>query len=128
MYKNNEYAVKLDIQMENGLYVFTDQSAVGKTRLYKELRSHQLDGECVMSYSYTDKLQGINLVDMLNKRKYDVIMLDRYTMYNGDGAEEIVKLRDKSIILIDCKENFNLVDDEEICCIKMTQDKIEVFA
>ncbi len=41
LYRTDKYNVELVFNMENGLYVFDNQSATGKTRLCKEIREHQ---------------------------------------------------------------------------------------
>lgn len=130
MYRNSDYRVEIEIDLENGVYVFDDKSATGKTRLAKELRNLNAFGEDVMSYTFNDIALGRDLKSELLKRPYKVIILDRYDMYNGLGAAEIDSLSDKSIILIDCKSmNGPKIETEYgYCDIEMTADKIEVIS
>lgn len=117
----------IDIQLENGIYVFDNLAATGKTRLYKELRKYQIYEGNVASYSYNDYLLGMPIESVLVSSKYKVIMLDRYDMYNGVGADLIRSCKDESIILIDCKRWLKFNVEYEFCAIEMTNKLIEVF-
>lgn len=128
MYKNDRYRTKINIALNNGIYLFSHESATGKTRLAKELLKLQAYGEPVASYTYNDKLLGRKLEDLLIPHKYKVIMLDRYDMYEGDGAELINQCRDNTVILIDCKEGFQVTNEDEDCFIEMRPDWIGVTA
>ena len=129
MYKtddNNDYGTLIEINLDNGIYIFDNQSATGKTRLCKALRDCQKYGEPVASYTYDDKLLEMPIERVLVPDKYKVIMLDRYDLYEGDGAELIKECADNSIILIDCKGDFTVCSTDEWCTISMAEDKIEV--
>ena len=128
MYVNNKYTVKINIPLDNGIYIFDNNSATGKTRLYKELLSHQVYGERVAAYTYNDKLLGRRVDDILIPNKYDVIILDRYDMYYGDGADGIKACEDNTIVLIDCKQDFLLMNTDEWCDIDMSACEIEVIS
>ena len=101
-------------------------SAIGKTRLCKELRNYQKYKESVASYSYDDYLLGMPIEQVLVPNKYKVIMLDRYDMYNGVGSELISKCKDGSIILIDCKRGLNFNEEYDFCSLEMSDNIIEV--
>lgn len=127
MYTVNNSNVELIFSLENGLYILEPESSTGKTRLCQEIRKHQQYGENIASYSYEDKQLGIDIKTVLNSDKYKVIMLDRYDMYNGDGAELIKECAKNSIVLIDCKSGLNFVADDDLCIMEMTPSKIEVL-
>ena len=128
MLKIDKYNVKVDIQLDNGVYIFDNESALGKTRLAKLLEKYQAYGEPVVSYTYNDKLRGIDIATVLQPKRFKVILLDRYDMYEGDGAELILKCAEDSIVLIDCKNDFSVTAEDEWCTINMEKDKIEVVA
>lgn len=128
MFKIDKYNVSVDIQLENGIYVFDNESGLGKTRLAKLFKKYQAYGEPVASYTYNDKLIGIDISNILKPNKFKVILLDRYDMYEGDGAELILKCAENAIILIDCKNDISVTADDEWCTIHMEKDKIEVVA
>ena len=86
----NKYMPEIRIDLSEGLYVFDSQSATGKTRLRKELRKLQQYGESVASYSYEDYQLGMSIDSVLKPSRYKVILLDRYDLYNGEGAERII--------------------------------------
>lgn len=127
MYRLNKYNVAINIELEPGIYVFDNQSATGKTRLAKLLSEYQAYGEPVVSYTYNDKLKGLSLGDFIKDKKYKVILLDRYDLYNGDYSEDIKKHAKESIVLIDCKSEVKNINDDEWCNIVMSEDSIEVM-
>lgn len=123
----NKYDVEITTDLKNGLYVFSNESATGKTRLAKLLRQYEAYGEPVTSYTYNDKKTNRKIEDALVPNKYSLIMLDRYDMYNGDGANLILECAKNSIVLIDTKRNLQFTNTEEWCDIEMTPEKIEVI-
>ena len=126
MFRLDKYAVKIMINLENGIYVFDNESATGKTRLCKLLREYQAYGEKVASYTYNDKLLGVPINEVLEPTKYKVIMLDRYDLYEGYGKEFINKCASDAIILVDCKDKFTVTNEEDWCSIDLKPDRIEV--
>lgn len=126
MYKNNKYNVFIDIELENGIYIFDENSATGKTRLCKELKEFQKMGEPVIGYTYGDNNLGINLEEVFKRINPKVLLLDRYDMYNGTFNNQILQWSNNTIILIDCKGDLEINYDVEWCTIEMTASKIEV--
>lgn len=126
MYKLDKYSVEVIVNLDNGIYVFDNESATGKTRLCKLLREYQAYGEKVASYTYNDKLIGVPITEILVPNKYEVILLDRYDLYEGYGKELINKCAENTIILVDCKDKFTVTNEEDWCTIKLQPDKIEV--
>lgn len=126
MFKLDKYLVKIEINLENGIYLFNNESSTGKTRLCKLFKEYQAYGEAVASYTYNDKLLGHSISDILKPNKFKVILLDRYDLYEGDGKELINKCAENTIILVDCKDNFTVTNDEEWCYINMEYNRIEV--
>lgn len=124
--KINTGGMEVNISLkENGIYIF-DCYCIGKTRLFKCLRQVEPYDESISTYTYNDKLLGRRIEDTLVPNKYKVIMLDRYDMYNGDGADLINKCAENSIILIDCKGNFTVSTDDRWCTIEIGAYSIEV--
>lgn len=126
MYINDKYAIKIHINLENGLYVFDNEASTGKTRLFKALRDCEKSGEQIGTYTYNDKLQNRRLEDVLIPTKYKLIMLDRYDMYNGEGAELINECAKSSIVLVDCKGTFTVSSEDKWCILNMSKDTIHV--
>lgn len=118
--------VELIFNLSNGIYLFDDQSAIGKTRLAKVMSKYAAYGESVASFTYNDKLRGISLESFLSSTNAKVILIDRYDMYNEDAYEEMINKSTESVILIDCKGNFSVTDKYEMCLLKMTPNEIEV--
>lgn len=125
MYCLEKYRQKVRIDLTPGVYLFSGASATGKTALATWLSKFSRYGERACSYTYNDYKQSLLIERVLNPDKYDVVVLDRYDLYYGLGAEEIVACADKMIILIDCKRHFTLAPYER-ARIALFQDKIEV--
>lgn len=128
MYVNTKYRTKIEIRLENGIYFFNTESATGKTRLYDCLKQIQRWDKDVIAYSYCDVQDHKSLHDMfLDIPKAKVIMLDRYDMYIGYYSEDLVKLADRCVVLIDCKKpDFGLSDNDRVCGLEMTKNSIVV--
>lgn len=116
--------INIDIE-ENGIYIF-DCYCMGKTRMFKCLRRVEPYHDFISTYTYSDKLAGRKIEDALVPNKYKLIMLDRYDMYNGDGADLINECAKSSIILIDCKGSFEVSTEDKWCTIEMSAASIEV--
>ena len=127
MYKSDKLKIKLNIELEAGIYKLTSFSGDGKSFLGDVLKDYNMIGEPVMSYNYEDKLHGVPIEIVLTPNKYKVIMLDRYDMYNGDGAKLIEECVNTSVILIDCKSSINIDMDYEYCSLSISKNKIEVW-
>jgi len=127
MYKNNKYNEEINIELENGIYVFDEKSATGKTRLCKDLKELRKLGEPVVGYTYGDDKLGIDLAAVVRKISPKVLMLDRYDMYNGSFNDKIVEWSINTIVLIDCKGDLKLEAYVDWCTIEMGPRKIEVL-
>lgn len=129
MYKRDDIRVKVDIQLENGIYVFLPYSATGKTYLKKQLEYCRGLGDNVVAYTYSDLARGLSLrasIDALGANP-DVIMLDRYDLYSTKFWDIINKYAKESIILLECK-NDSVIDDldYDYADIELAKDKITV--
>lgn len=127
MYKNDKYNTEINIDLKNGVYVFDDRSATGKTRLCKELKELRRLGEPVIGYTYGDDKLGINLVDVINKVNPKVLLLDRYDMYNGTFNSQLTDWGKNAIVLIDCKGDLETEAYTDWCTIEMGPREIEVI-
>ena len=124
MYKNEDYNIKIYINLENGVYNFTGLSATGKTRLCKLLRKIEARENNVIGYTFEDEKLGINLENQINKLNPKVIMLDRLDMYPEEFMQDIQEWGKNTIVLLDYKGSANF--NEDWCDIEMTADSIEV--
>lgn len=125
MFQLNTHNYKLDIQLENGLYII-DSECKGKTFLANLLREYQSYGEPVASYTYNDKLNGKPIESVLISNKFKLIMIDRYDMYKGDGIDLIEECAKNSIVLMDCKHSDGLSNIDEWCWLEIIGDTIVV--
>lgn len=125
MYVITKYNPEIHINLENGIYIFDNESATGKTRLSKFLKKLKAYGEPVDSFTYDDLLRGESLAKVLIPEN-KVILLDRYDLYKEKGHDLINRCAADSIILIDCKAPFLGSTEDQCCFINMMEDKIEV--
>lgn len=126
MFTINNYDIKITVNLDNGVYIFDNQSAAGKTRLCKLLKKYKVSGEPVASYTYDDKVLGLPLETVFSPEN-KLIMLDRYDMYKGDADNLIKKYCNKAIILIDLKNEYAISEMDDWCIIEMTTDSINIF-
>lgn len=128
MYQNSEYTIEIVIPLENGIFVFDENSAIGKTRLCNELKELRKLGEPVIGYTYNDDQLGIDLPKLVNDVDPKVILLDRYDMYNGLFDEQMVEWAKTAVVLVDCKCELNINYAAEWCNINMEPARIEVIS
>ncbi len=120
--------VSIHVNLDNGVYVFDAESGTGKTRLKCVLDNLMGIDDRIVTYTYNDKIRGFKLKDILIPEKYELILLDRYDLYNGDCMDLIISCSENAIVLIDCKQPIiNGPDNEGWCFIEMTEDSIEVI-
>ena len=132
MYKIDKYQVKVYINLDDGLYIFPDESATGKTRLGTLLESYGYFGNrtIYLTYKtggkeYRDEILG------LKQGYYRVIMLDRcdmcYDVFNDTAViNKLKELSKESVILADCKGQCKLFDVADTCFIDMAKEEISV--
>lgn len=124
MYQNKEREeFRIDINLENGIYIFPLESATGKTFLKQKLNECRTRGENVITYDYQDYINDVSLKERLCKA-CEVILIDRYDMYKGEGIDAMKEYSDKSIILVDCKSLLNIPN--EPCIMYLEKDRIKV--
>lgn len=122
----DKYSIQIKIELSNGVYIFNNESATGKTRLLKLLKQYRTVGEKVAGYTYSDKQAGLPPESCFRDNP-EVVMFDRYDMYKGYADKIIEKHCRDSIILIDLKCDqaiVPLVDDW--CTISLTDNAILV--
>lgn len=118
------HGISVRTSLDSGVYVFPQSSANGKTYLGTILR---LLGETDRVSSYT--LEDTSLFDIsvvLNREKFDLVLLDRYDMYFGVGLDLIQEFGKTGIVLIDCKA-FDFPFKVRPCHIQFEADKLVVF-
>lgn len=125
MYKAYCDGVSINVELDNGVYLLSPMSAIGKTRLGKLLREIQYAYGDASYYTYGDKVIGFDMSKCVNS-KYKVIMIDRYDMYNGDGKELIDACKNSSIVLIDCKRTPKFSIECDGADIVMSENEIVV--
>jgi hypothetical protein len=125
MIRLDKGSLEIDIKLDNGIYIMGYNSGEGKTYLAKCISSitSRKDFICL---SYNNFSYVSSLYELAENRRASLIILDRYDMYNGTFADDILRLKDKAIILIDSKQVTEFEDQSEICKIRLGKNNIEV--
>lgn len=128
VFKLDRYIRKIDIQLDNGIYVYNYLDSVGKTYLAKLLHQYRAIGEPVVSYTYTDFCVEIKPESVLIPGKYKVIAIDRYDMFHSREIDELMyKFARGTIILVDCKDDMNRPIYDGIVSIELEKEWIRVY-
>ena len=130
MYVFDSGAPEVHINLSNGIYVFQNVSAVGKSYLASVLRSLRSAGEPVDSFSFSDVKKFGDLEQALSGIDFKmgdlrVILFDRYDQYVGAFTDIIQRLGEKCIVLIDCKHRTKLKHVNR-CVVSFNESVIEV--
>ncbi len=120
-------SVTINIHLEHGIYRFLKKSSTGKSRLYHLLVAASVSGFPATGYTYQDYVRGLDISTILVPEKYQVILLDRYDLYKGIGADRIRECASSSIILMDCKDVPMISKTVPYCRLKMSESQMEVF-
>lgn len=100
-YKFNDYTIKIDLS--NGIYVFDETGAEGKTYLATQLKAFRqvIDNPDSIAVFNNENFS----LDKLNKvkDKASVIMLDRADLYVDNNVIAVLRTIDSAIVLIDLK-------------------------
>lgn len=96
-----DYHPSVKVLLNPGIYVFTPKSATGKTYLYYALRDIR-KFERVDAYSYDD---GRPLSSVLSNENCDLLLLDRFDMYQDKCEDGIREFANHGVVLLDCKSS-----------------------
>lgn len=120
--------IRVKINLNPGVYAMNNKSAIGKTRLGVLLGKYFFSGGVTFYYSYDDYVRGMKLADVLEKRDYSVVMIDRLDMFIQEYSifEDVDKYRDKTIFLFDLKNVFVCCSNLKFCNVVMSEREIEV--
>ena len=97
-----KYTPSVYVELTPEIYVFPALTSEGKTYLCSVLHSLRTI-ERVDSHTYIDDFRPAELFD---RSKRDLLMLDRYDLYFGQGMEEMRNFANAGgIVLLDCKSS-----------------------
>ena len=96
-----KYTPKIYVDLEPGIYAFPDVSASGKTYLSSLLHNLRKVAR-VDSITFVD---DFNPSEFFDRSKRDLVMLDRYDLYAGQGSNEMKEFAKTGIVLLDCKSD-----------------------
>ena len=115
---------RIEIDLDNGLYIFHPWDADGKTYLCNELKRLQ-----VIGYTYHDYKVERNLWEMIDTVKPEVIMLDRADLYGEDPEilDTLRKAQDNAVVLV-TKADMRLGNlDYDLAGVEFDENRIEVY-
>lgn len=92
----------------------------------KYLKQLHKKGFPVAAYDYNDYSSGVSIEGVLNPGKFDVIELDRYSLFNGVAADLIQECSKSSVILIDCKQPLKFSCQCDFCFSEICKNRIIV--
>lgn len=115
---------KICIDLPNGIYEFDAISGTGKTRLAKLLKELAVAGEPVMSYTYNDKVLGLDFDTVVKPGEQKLLVVDRYDLYRDEFNERINRFADTGVVLVDIKGGTTLKCDS--CLLTMDKSIIKV--
>lgn len=104
--------------------MFVKDSADGKSYLCNLLRKLSTADNRVNSYTYSDK-SVFSLAQLFENKALELVMLDRYDMYSGEGVAELAEFSKGGIVLIDSK-NYEFPLRVTTCFLTMSADEIVI--
>ena len=125
MYSWSIKGINIKVNLDCGLYSFGYDSAVGKSYLRKLMVKSEVKGLPVLGYGYEEDVRFGNLEQLVSRKPYKVILIDRYDRFAPKYWEMLRGLQKQSIILIDCKSY--PIPILPFCEITRTLSSIEVM-
>lgn len=122
---NGGYKVKI-YRTSTGIYTLGMDSAIGKSRLCSLLKTLASIGEPVRGYDYKDFKANVS-IEGLKEDGIKLVMFDRYDMYNGAFAKDIIEMGKNRVVLLDCKTGPKLGTVSYCRPIEMGQRAIEIY-
>ena len=98
MINYDQARIKVRIELEPGIYCFRPFSATGKSYLYRTLNQLRRIGCSCRGYTYEDYKEGVPF-----PTDCEVVVVDRYDMYQGKCDAEMEKAAIHGIVLVDLK-------------------------
>ena len=98
--------IDISIEAENGIYVYFNESASGKTKLLNYTKPLVTIGKLKAKCITYDDVVNTNGQCLNNMDSADLILLDRVDLYKDKlNARDLEEKSKNSIILIDCKSD-----------------------
>lgn len=96
--------VQLDLNLENGVYVFDSEASTGKTYLLSLIQNSVSTPE-YMGITYRDVIKlEVDLPRLVEKNNPVLLVIDRYDMYAGKYDTYIKEWAKRMIVLVDAKQ------------------------
>ena len=111
------------IDLEPGLYCFSSEPATGKTLLTKMIKS--IAEEDKIAITYNDLRLGVDL-EKLIASKPQLLVLDRFDMYDEEASKLQTLKQTDCITLVDYKTQRNFCDFDDTCFITLDKNSLKV--
>lgn len=123
----NVGAIRITIDLKPGVYIMDNESATGKTYLYKLINAANASGEKVLALTYNEVMTYSNVVcDLLGREKYNFIMLDRYDLYASNDILNLVHTLGCPV-LIDFKGRLPFNFSANWCELEFNEEEIRLY-
>lgn len=117
---------KVTIDLPTGIFSFGNESAQGKTFLYKIIRSKSSLTE-IVAFSYSDLANGADYKKVIREKKPRYVLFDRYDLSKDLLDTGFIRtLSQTTSVLLDNKHDNRFWDVEEICAIHLDRESLEV--
>lgn len=119
----------ITVSLEPGLYIFTPDSATGKTYMTKTLRTQAEEDNRVFVYTYGDYVRNPDVEALLRGRQFELLLFDRYDMYsqNEKVARAVTQAAARAVVLLDAKASrIPYICAEGYVDLTFTVDEMEV--
>lgn len=114
------------IDLPMGIFSFGNESAQGKTFLFKIIRSKPSLHE-IIAFTYNDFLIGVDYKKIIQDKRPRYILFDRYDLCESLIDDRFIREISKTTsIMLDNKHANNFWDVEEICTIHFDDKSLEV--
>lgn len=98
-------SVLVNIDLSNGVYALDDDGATGKSYLYKLLLAYSRINQKVLALSYNADWGVNDYVKVLDRNKYQLVIMDRYDMYcSVEISRVLYSMEEEVIVLVDVKD------------------------
>ena len=115
--------LKVNIDLDPGLYNFYSDSATGKTLLVKMVKS--IGEKDKIAITYHDMLMGLDLEKII-AGKPQLLILDRVDLYDHEAGKLEALKHSNCITLVDYKTERNFCDFDDTCFVTLQKNKLEV--
>lgn len=121
--------IKLEVKLENGLYVFEDQSSIGKTFIGSVISTLRAVGNQDAYYlTYASGNTEEDYIRLLQHNKDCLLyVVDRYDKYLSGSITDILRgVSSNAVVIVDSKVKLYMVS-HKIASVERSNDLIRIY-